>query len=78
VIYVLLSVVTGVYRINILLIEPVSHEAECFAETLIVDDLSLAQEADCVIDVRVVGKPQDVIVGFAGFLFCCYNVRMTI
>lgn len=39
-----------------------------FTEPLEVDDFPLPQEADHVVDVRVVGQAEDVVVGEAGFL----------
>lgn len=39
-----------------------------FAEPLEVDDFPLPQEADHVVDIRVVGQAEDVVVGEAGFL----------
>ena len=35
------------------------------------DDLALAQEADDIIDVRVVGQAQNVVIRYAGLLLCC-------
>lgn len=39
-----------------------------FAKPLKVYDLPLSQEADDVVDVRVVGQPQDVVIGEPGLL----------
>lgn len=49
----------------------------CFAETLEVDDFPLSQETDDIVDVRVVGKAEDIVVGEAGFLLWCDLVRTT-
>lgn len=46
-----------------------------FAETLEVNDFSFAKEFYNFVYVRVVGKPQNVVVGSAGFLFCCTLLR---
>lgn len=35
------------------------------------DDLALAQEADDIIDVRVVGQAQNVVIRYARLLLCC-------
>ena len=48
---------------------------EWFAKPLEVHDLPLPQEADDVVDVRIVGKTQNVVISEAGFLFCCNGVR---
>ena len=39
------------------------------------DDLPLPQEADDVVYIWGVGKAQNVVIGEAGFLFCCNGVR---
>ena len=41
----------------------------CIAETLEVHDFPRPQKPDCVVDIRVVGKPQNIVIGDAGFLF---------
>ena len=53
-------------------------EAQCFAKALEVDDFPRAQELDDVVDVGIVGKPQDVVVGDAGLLLCCDSIRTTL
>ena len=52
-------------------------QPQTLAEALEVDDLPLAQEADGVVHVRVVGQPQDVVVGETGLLLWCDLVRTT-
>ena len=49
----------------------------CFAETLEVDDFPLSQETDDIVDVRVVGKAEDIVVGEAGFLLWCNHKSAT-
>ena len=56
---------------------PVSSCTLCFAEALEVHDLARTQELDDVVDVGIVGKAQDVIVGHARLLLCCAFVRTT-
>ena len=41
------------------------------------DDFPLPQEADHVVDIRVVGQAEDVVVGEAGFLLCGDRIRTT-
>lgn len=40
------------------------------AKALEMDNLALAQEADHIIDVRIVGQTEDVVISEAGFLLC--------
>ena len=42
----------------------------CITEALEVDDLPLTQKADHIVDIRVVGQAEDVVIGKAGLLFC--------
>ena len=44
-------------------------DAQAFTEALIVHKLALTQKAYHIFHIRVINKPQDVIVGGAGFLF---------
>lgn len=48
-----------------------------FAETLEVHDLTGTQELDDVIDIRVIGKTENVVIGNAGLLLCCDGIRTT-
>ena len=49
----------------------------CIAEALEMDDLPLPQETDGVVHIRVVGQPQNVVIGEAGLLLWCDLVRTT-
>lgn len=49
----------------------------CFAEALKMDNLPFPQEADSIVDIRVVAETEDIVVGDAGFLLCCGLVRTT-
>lgn len=59
-----------VFRVHLFLAKP-----QALAKPLEVHDLPLPQEADDVVDVRIVGKTQNVVIGEAGFLFCRDGVR---
>lgn len=48
-----------------------------FAKALEMDNLALAQEADHIIDVRIVGQTEDVVISEAGFLLWCDLARTT-
>ena len=64
----LLLVKARVDIIHILLIQPILSKPQPLAETLEVHDLARTQELDDVVDVGIVGKAQDVIVGHARLL----------
>ncbi len=59
-----------VFRVHFFLAKP-----QALAKPLEVHDLPLPQEADDVVYIWVVGKAQNVVIGEAGFLFCCNGVR---
>ena len=63
-----LAVKAGVHEIDILLIQPVLGQAQALAEALEVDDLPLPQELDDVVDVRIIGQPQNIVIGYPCFL----------
>ena len=74
----LLLVEAGVDIVDVLFVQPVLDQPQSLAEALEVDDLPGAQKFDDVVDIRVVGKPQNVVVGDAGLLLCCDRVRTTL
>jgi hypothetical protein len=63
-------VIIRVEGVEIFAVEMLRGNAETFAETLIVYDFPLAQEAYNIFYIGVVNKTQDIVVGCAGFLFC--------
>ena len=67
----------GIHIIYILLVQAVLHQPQCFAEALEMDDFPGTQEFNDVVDVRIVRKPQNIVVGDAGLLLCCDRVRTT-
>lgn len=62
-------------KVDVFLVHLLLGQTHRLAEALEVNDLPLTQEADDVVDIRVVGKAQNVVIGEAGFLFCCNGVR---
>lgn len=58
-----------VHKIYVLFVQPVFGQAQTFAEALEVDDLPGTQELDGIIDVRIIGQAQNVVVGQARLLF---------
>lgn len=66
----------GVIEIKIaFIVHLILCDPQAIAEALKMHDLTGAQEADDVLDVRVIGKAQDVVVGEARFLFWCNHIR---
>ena len=55
----------------------VFYNVQPFAETLEMHDFAFSQETDWVADFRVFDKAQDIVIGSAGFLFCCDLVKTT-
>ena len=66
--FLFLFVEGGVDRVYVLLIHLLARQPERLAEALVVDDLALAQEAYDVVDVRIVGEAEDIVVGDARLL----------
>lgn len=58
-------------------VQVIQDKAQAFTETLIVNDLALAQVADRVTDFRIFHEAQNIVIGKAGFLLWCYLVRIT-
>lgn len=60
-----------IHIVDVVLVELFRHETQRLTEALEMDDLALAQEADDIIDVRVVGQAQNVVIRYARLLLCC-------
>ena len=58
----------GIHIIDVFLVQPLPQQLHGLAEALEVHDLARTQELDDVVDVGIVGKAQDVIVGHARLL----------
>ena len=67
----------GVGEIDVPGVHLLLAQPQTFAEALEVDDLPLPQEADYVVYIRVVGQPENVIVGEPCLLLWCDLVRTT-
>ena len=62
-----LPVERGIDIVNVLLVHFFLGNAQPFAKALEMNDLSLPQEFDHVVDVRVVAQTQDIVIGDPGF-----------
>ena len=66
-----------VCEINVPGIHLLFAQAQALAKTLEMDNFPLTQETDDVVYVRVVGQPQNVIIGKTGFLLWCNHESAT-
>lgn len=66
-----------VHEVHVFLIQLVAGQAQPLAEALEVDHFPGPQEADGIIDIRVIGQAENVVVGNARLLLCCDLVRTT-
>ena len=66
-----------IHIVNIFLAYPVLGQTQALTETLEVHDLPLPQEPNGVVDIGIVTKAKDVVIGDAGLLLCCDLVRTT-
>ena len=71
-----LSVKARICRVEILRVQALLRVTEGVGEALIVHHLALTQEFYNVVDVGVVGQPQNVVVGYSCLLLCC-NLKST-
>ena len=70
-IYLKLNIKCRVHKVNIFLVQLFPQQLHGFTEPLEVYDLPLPQEFYDIVHIRIVRKPQDVVIGHAGLLFCC-------
>lgn len=66
-----------VHEIQVLLIHLLLSQPQPFAKALEMHDFPRPQELDDVVDVRIVGQTQDVVIGDPGLLLCCNHIRTT-
>lgn len=64
-------------EVEIFLVHLLLGQAQALAEALEMHDLPGPQELDDIVDVRVVGQAQDVVIRYARLLLCC-NCENTI
>ena len=69
----LLNIDGRVHIIHILLIQLFPQQLHGFSETLEVYNLPLPQEFDYIIHIGIITQPQNIIVSYPCFLFCCYH-----
>lgn len=67
----ILDIESRVHEVDILLIQFFTQQLHGFAEALEVNDLPFPQEFNDIINVRIIGQTQDIVIGDAGLLLCC-------
>lgn len=73
------SLVEGrVCEIDVFLVHFLLGQFDGFAEALEVYNFSFTQEADCIVDVRIVGQTENIVIGKAGFLLWYNHPRATL
>lgn len=72
-----LLVKAGIKCIEILGVEPVGGKSQTFTEALIMHYLTLAQELDGILYIRIIAKTQDVVICRTRLLLCCDCVKAT-
>ena len=65
----ILFVKSRIHGIDIFLVQSFPKELNGFAKTLEVNDLTLAQELDHIIDIGIITEPKNVVVGGSCLLF---------
>ena len=63
--------------IVILCVQVLLHNTQRIAETLEMHNFTRTQELERLAHIRVVDQAQQIVVGCAGFLFCCDGARTT-
>lgn len=72
-----LSVKGRVDCVDVFLVHFFGCNPQRLAEALEMHNLTRAQKANGIVDVRIVGKAENVVIGGAGFLLCCFLIRTT-
>ena len=59
-----------IHKVYILSVQLLPQEFYCFAEPLKMDDLPFPEEFDHIVHIRIIGQPQNIVIGDPGFLLC--------
>ena len=71
----LLLVESRVEEIDVFLVHAAAGQLQGLAEALEVDDFPLPEKADGVVDVRIIGETENIVVGKPGLLLCGQILR---
>ena len=58
----------GVHKVHVLLVQFFPQQLHSFTEPLEVDNFPFPQELNNIVHIRIVGKPQDIVIGHPSFL----------
>ena len=72
-----LNVNRWVHIVDITLIQFLTKVLNRFTEALEMDNFPFPEEANDIVDIRIITEPKNIIVGDPGFLFCCNHIRTT-
>lgn len=72
-----ISVERGIPAVEILCVHIVLRHPKRIAEALVMDDLAFSEEFEYIAHVPIVDEPEQIVVGYARFLFCCRPVNTT-
>lgn len=64
--------------VHVFLIQLIPQELDRLSKALEMDDFSLPQEFDCVVHIRVIAEPKNVVIGRSGLLFWRSGILATI
>lgn len=74
----LLFIKARICRIVIFTVKSICYKPQALAEALIMNNLTLPQKFYRLNNIRIVNKPQNIIIGYSCFLLCCKHPRTTI
>ena len=66
-----------VHEVHVFLIQLVTGQAQSLTKSLEMDDFPGTEEANDIIDVRVIRQTENIIIGNTSLLLCCDRVRTT-
>jgi len=59
-----------IHEVDILLIQLFPQKLDSLTESLEMDDLTLSEEFDHIVHIRIVRQPQDIVIGNSCLLLC--------
>ena len=66
-----LKIERGIHIIDVFLVQPPAQQLDGLAEALEMHDLTLPQESDGVVHIRIVGNAENVVICHTCLLLCC-------
>ena len=72
-----LNIKGRIHKVHILLVQLLPQQLNRFSKALEMNDLPFPQEFDHIIYIRIIGKPQDIVIGHPGFLLWHIGIKTT-